>query len=593
MHPASFMHLCEDLSPLNKIQRAEKEVKEEWDKYERSREKREVQPCSLRCTFVLEPMIASFNDIKITPDLAETMQTLTRDNTWFSHVSLWFRLSRELEANEHRSHKVVGQLMSSVFGDTRRGYELANSRYIREIDDTLPLQLGTVNLECDTSMTATNFEAMCSAMVVNQSTKKLSMLLEMDPEEPATSQLWWKWLAYALFSKRARACSALESLALVRVGSMSVADVEAFASILASDHPEEVLFGCSRGILNDRDATIKAGALIHNKLNNRGQPPRGSHTLSFQTPIISARIFGDDGSSEWVNVLVPGYGRCYVQRTDLTRHDTFAVSCHGVTDLKIEFERDADSISDGLPNLLAAIGSSLKSLTIDISGIDMDVNAIVRNCPDLEELSLGGGDMMDVRFNFSVYHAKNLPIPDLTLDWDDIVALANTLVIADSPVAKCVRRLRVHLIDQWAAWGVIVADRNNRPAFQAGLRALLDMLAVNKYLEYLDVVVPFGHFIYLEDFRRHHMEPINRSHTLSMDTKIAFLSAITRRSKLPEQKIQKRISTRSAHATRPLSELNQNVISAIFAFAAPRVLRQVYIRDSPQDRWEEPEVVPI
>ncbi|KAF4031273.1 hypothetical protein GN244_ATG16917 [Phytophthora infestans] len=50
--------------------------------------------------------------------------------------------------------------------------------------------------------------------------------------------------------------------------------------------------------------------------------------------MTSARIFGDDGSSEWVNVLVPGHGRCYVQRTELELQDTSAVSAGGVTDLK-------------------------------------------------------------------------------------------------------------------------------------------------------------------------------------------------------------------------------------------------------------------
>ncbi|KAG3232476.1 hypothetical protein PI124_g22442 [Phytophthora idaei] len=602
MHPASYMFLCEDFEPLNKIQRAEKCVKEEWEKHERSRKKREVEPCSLRCTFVLEPMIASFNDAKITPELTEIMQTLVRDNTWFSRVSFWLSTGPKLEATEHMARKAIGQLMASIFGGTRRSYELATSRYHRKIDvangATLPLQLGTVNVECDASMKMKNFESMCSAIVVNQSTRNLSMLLEMmDPDDLTNnSQHCWKWLAYALFSRRARACSALETLAFLRVGSLSVADAEAFVSILTSEHPEEELYGCSRGTVDDRDATLKTGARIHYKLNKRGQPPRGSHAVAVEEPITSARIFSDHGSSEYVNVLVPCYGRCYVQRTDLEPQDTSAGSaaCHGVTDLKIEFERDAAFVSNGLPRFLAAIGSSLKRLTLDPSGIEMDVNAIVRNCPNLEELSLCGGDMVDVRFNFSEYHAKNLPVPELTFAWDDVAALANALAIVGSPLAKCVRRLRVRLIDQWAAWGIIVADRNNRPAFQAGLRALLDMLAGNQYLEYLDVVVPFGYFVYLEDFRRHHLEPLKRSQKLSMDTKIAFLSVISTRSKPAEpSKIQKRRSTRSAHARRPLSELNQNVLSTIFAFAAPRVVREVYLRDPPDDRWEEPEVVPI
>ncbi|KAF4028385.1 hypothetical protein GN244_ATG19942 [Phytophthora infestans] len=592
-HPASYESLCEDFEPLKQIHCAEKRLQQEWQKYERSRKKRDVEPCNLRCTFVLEPMIASFNDTKITPDLAETMQTLGQDNTWFANVSLWF-MNRGLEENEYTSRKAIGQLMSSIFGDTRRSHELASSRYCREADDLpLPLQFGSILLECDGSINPTNFEAMGSALVVNQSTRKFEMLLEMDPDDPTTSRHWWRWLAYALFSKRARACSALESLALSQIGGMSVSDVEAFSAILTSKHPEEELFGLSRGAVEDRDATIKAGTRLHYKLNKRGQPPRGAQHLTFETPITSARIFGDDGSSEWVNVLVPGYGRCYVQRTDLELQDTSPVSAGGVTDLKIDFAQD-ESISDGLPRFLAAIGYLLKTLTLNIADIEVDVNEIVLNCPNLEELSLCGGHMMDIRLNLSEYRANKQPIPDLTVAWNDVVALANALASVDNPLAKCVRRLRVHQIDQWAAWGIIVADHNNRPAFQAGLRALLDMLAVNKSLEYLDVVVPFGHFIYLDDFRRHHLEPLSRSLALSMDTKIAFLSVVSTCSRpVAPSKPQKRRATRSTRARRPLSELNQNVISTIFAFAAPRVLREVYLRDPPDGRGEEPEILPI
>ncbi|KAL3670235.1 hypothetical protein V7S43_004548 [Phytophthora oleae] len=601
MHPASYMFLCEDTTPLKVIHEAEKVVKEDWQRHERSRKNRDVEPRNLRCTFVLEPMLASFNDAKITLDLAETMQTLLRENTWFSHLSLWLFVGRELEADERLLRMTVGPLFSSVFGDSRRRTELANTRYHSSVDgsgcDSLPLQVGSVNLECDSSMTLRSFEALCSALAVNQTTKNLSMLLEMNPEEPILSEHWWKWLAYSLFSKRARASSALESLAFLRIGSMSIPDIQAFSSILESDHPEEDLFSCPRGALDERDATIKAGSLIHFKLNYRGQPPRGSHAFTFEFPVSSARIFSDDGQSEWVNALVPGYGRCYVKRTDLDFQETPTVpaDCPGVTDLTIEFDRDDPSNSDGLQNFLAAIGPSLKRLTINPSDVDLeDSNLITQHCPNLEELSLCGGGTVDVRLNFSEFGVTNLTIPELPLDWDDVATLANALAVPDSPLAKCVRRLRVRLIDHWAAWGIIVADNNNRPAFQAGLRALLDMLGVNKTLEYLDVIVPFGHYIYLADFRRHHLEPVDRSLPLPIETKLAFLSVLSARSMpAPDVKKPKRRMTRSAHATQPLSDLNQNVLSTIFAFAAPCVLREVYLRDPPDERQGEPEVLPI
>ncbi|ETK88332.1 hypothetical protein L915_07401 [Phytophthora nicotianae] len=171
------------------------------------------------------------------------------------------------------------------------------------------------------------------------------MPLEMDLEEPTTSQHWWKWLAYALFSKRAH--------------------IEALSSILTSEHPKKFFLGAA-------------------ELNKRGQPSRGAQHLTFETLIKSARIFSDDGSSEWINALVLDYGRCYVQRTGLELQDTTADSASGVMDLKIEFVKDMESILDSLPSFLAAIGYLLKTSTIDISEIEFDVNEIVRQLPQSE-----------------------------------------------------------------------------------------------------------------------------------------------------------------------------------------------------------------
>ncbi|KAK1941292.1 hypothetical protein P3T76_007158 [Phytophthora citrophthora] len=601
MHPASFTFLCEDSTPLEIIHEAEKIVKEDWRKHKCSRKYRDVESRSLRCTFVLEPMLASFNDARITMKLVKTMQTLLQENTWFSHLSLWLFVGRKLEEDERLLRMTVGPLFSSVFGGCRRKYELANTRYYSRVNgtgcDSLPLQIGFVNLECDTSMTRQSFEALCSSLAVNQTTKNLSMLLEMNPEEPIMSGHWWKWLAYSLFSKRARTSSALESLAFLRIGSMSISDIHAFSTILESDHPEEDLFGCPRGVVDEWDATIKAGTLIHFKLNNRGQPPRGSSGFICEVPVPSARIFSDDGQSDWVNALLPGYGRCYVKREDLDFQEFLAVpaDCPGVTDLTIEFDRDDPSDSDGLQNFLAAIGTSLKRLTINPADVDVEDSILItRHCPNLEELSICGGGTVDVRLNFSEFHANNQDIPELPLDWDDVATLANALAVLDSPLAKCVRRLRVRLIDHWAAWGIIVADDNNRPAFQAGLRALLNMLGVNKTLEYLDVIVPFGHYIYLADFRRHHLEPINRSLPLPIETKLAFLSVLlARATPAPDAKRPKRRMTRSVYATRPLSDLNQNVLATIFAFASGCALREVYLRDPPDEQQGEPEILPI
>jgi PIN domain nuclease of toxin-antitoxin system len=202
--------------------------------------------------------------------------------------------------------------------------------------------------------------------------------------------------------------------------------------------------------------------------------------------------------------------------------------------------------------------------------------------------------MMDIRFDFSEYQARLQPLPWLPFEWDSISDLAIGLSNSDGPLAKCVRRVRVYLISEWTAWEIIIADHNNRPGYQAGLRSLLEMLEANQSLEYLDIVVPFGHFIYLDDFREHHRKPINRSLKLDSDIKVAFLSVFPAREKLAETSMKRtRRFTRSSRAVCPLPQLDQHVLSKIFAFAAPPVLRRVYLRDSPRSNWEEPDPMPI
>jgi hypothetical protein len=151
--------------------------------------------------------------------------------------------------------------------------------------------------------------------------------------------------------RRARSTSSVESHAQISTRIMSTADSDAFSAVLASDRPEEALFDCPRGQVDPRDATVKATAPIFWELNQRGQPRRGSRVLTSPLGVTSVRSFSEDGVSEWANVLLPGYGRCYV-RDDLVfgggAANAVAIS-RGVTDLQIGFDQFDSSDSDGFP----------------------------------------------------------------------------------------------------------------------------------------------------------------------------------------------------------------------------------------------------
>lgn len=276
---------------------------------------------------------------------------------------------------------------------------------------------------------------------------------------------------------------------------MSAEDMRGFTNILESDHPEnEVCFGDLPAVIEDRDATLKAGSPFHWKFETNGQPILDVDDIVLESPIPSVRVFSDDGKSEWVNVLIPGFGRCHVERKNLefTPSSTVPSTSCGLTSLEIRFVSvhrriisDPDepaSITSGLPRFLRMVGASLKSLTLAGPRMTVDVNEILQSCPVLEELSLCGVSV-DVRFNFSEYRAKHEAIPVLNCDWENCLEVARYLSDVANPLVKCVRRVRVHLFNR----------RMTQMAQDESLtllRGLLRMLFLNCHLEYLDVRVP-------------------------------------------------------------------------------------------------------
>ncbi|KAF1790404.1 hypothetical protein GQ600_3051 [Phytophthora cactorum] len=172
----------------------------------------------------------------------------------------------------------------------------------------------------------------------------------------------------------------------------------------------------------------------------------------------------------------------------------------------------------GLTRLLAAIGSSLMFLTIDGPGDELDVKVILKHCPNLLELSLRNG---------------------------------------------C----------NWVRYG---------PALNSYLDALLQMLAVNQTLEYLEVTVPPECHNYRDSFRIHHLRAVNRGRKLSMRTKAAFLSATCISSGVRSSSFKSGKAMKGEHSfsSRPTQcYLDRRVISNVFGFATSPVYRQVYFRE--------------
>jgi len=165
---SSYGMLDDILEPLQDLRAAEEIIKEEWDVYEQSTQKKEVQPGGLRCTFVLGPMIADFHDTNVSEEVMQTMEMMIQENARFSQLNLWTFVGRQLEKEEHKGRMVFSRLMAAIFDSTRRlpessAYTCTDVQLCSPV--SAPLQLGTIHLECATFVDPRYFESLCSEIV--------------------------------------------------------------------------------------------------------------------------------------------------------------------------------------------------------------------------------------------------------------------------------------------------------------------------------------------------------------------------------------------------------------------------------------------
>lgn len=152
-------------------------------------------------------------------------------------------------------------------------------------------------------------------------------------------------MAYAIFSKRARIYSVVDSLELIEVTSLSIKDAEVFAAVATSDHPEQALYGFTPGRVPDRCAALKGESPIVWDWKDTGNGVESTWESKREEPTYPVHTFSDDGESEWIDAIVPEYGLCDVRREDLIFDEAESVKTRagGVQSLQIEFSPAPDS----------------------------------------------------------------------------------------------------------------------------------------------------------------------------------------------------------------------------------------------------------
>lgn len=420
----------------------------------------------------------------------------------------------------------------------------------------------------------------CSAAAEARIASGFNLSLGLEDSTPAAMVTWmWKWVAYALFSRHARARSSITSVVLRDVV-ITEADADAVAEVISSSDPLRLLFSH----LEDERCAEAAGMLRADTrfslLPMHEDEDLGADAMSWilEADVCGVMLANVPGNPHLVRALLPGYGLCEVRRADVIPITDAARPTSAVTRLQLCFQRHPAAAS-GLGRFLVLIGSSLTHLQIRLRpGINMWMPSILRCCPSLKSLIVDEGVIETSSF-VQAYEASGLEIEEIHLCVNDLAMFANELASRSSRLAKSLKRLGCRLPGRRQRGRGI--EKNQLPAVAA-------MLSLNNTLEFLRLTVPDD--VYnaggLEGVLSFHNTPMPVTlKPFPSPCRLALLSVFTTTSHdLSDERNAKRQSTTSSKppptalsATLSQFPIARHVFSRIFEFAATNVPRRVYV----------------
>lgn len=339
-------------------------------------------------------------------------------------------------------------------------------------------------------------------------------------------QTWkWQWLAFAVFRRTSQ--SSIKHLALSKVR-LTDTDIAAIATVIDTNWPELDSDITAASVTDAHILRVQ----IHKRTLIRlySMVPHASDEVCLT--IDAAQDFEcdamdvDENSSEWIDVIVPGYGRGCVRRSDVTvqtaigHNDCNTMEATGLESLMITLDQDADD-AGALTDFLRLVGSSLRSLSIQSTvPREVDISLVARSCPRLELLYLDS-----VQIDLDAFVAEvdagnatvsSLMMTDFRVPSDQLSRFAAAFADPTSAVAQQLKELCLN------------PDNDELPTSEETVQGLLTVLKNNKRLEYLDLRLQHALYIeYSDRLLAFHREvlPVEKE-KLPESCKLAFLSVL-------------------------------------------------------------------
>ncbi|RLN98217.1 hypothetical protein BBJ28_00000012 [Nothophytophthora sp. Chile5] len=402
------------------------------------------------------------------------------------------------------------------------------------------------------------FAALCSALRGSSGVRELVLESVFADDSSRARALKWKWLAYALFTINysGEPRSSVRRL-VINEPHLLAEDVMAIACIVNSRRPARELLDplwAEHEIQRRQELETKSTAENEEESDSDEAFEGGDDlvrlqkdTVIYLEPICSHDEWlhssvvleqdatfaimndspsesyydteGPDPAEGWVDILVSGYGKCWVHpdvaqdRSTLESPFSFFEGTNGITELGLVVEVAEKPNDKVLTEFFQLVGRGLVSLVLHTNQLrEKGLGAVLRACPRLEKLQLHGAQVEDMFAFTHGYDAGYCQISSLSMETFQVSAasleaFANVLSDPEREAARHLRELCVGKL------GPEVSEES--PAeYESMITAFVRMLTTNKTLNYLELHLDARFFPrFVPNFTAHHNEHLSPQDT--------------------------------------------------------------------------------
>ncbi|KAL4118727.1 hypothetical protein PRIC2_011052 [Phytophthora ramorum] len=543
--------------------------------------------------FVFEALQLNLRDFELNESVARALKELVLLGAKVSCLQLPLKATDFLSEDECPRQPLADCLLAIAGGGPRS--QLFSSTFAQEPQDDdgtpwSPVETLVIN---DVDIDDRRFAALCSALRGATGVKELVLESAFVQDAQRAREVKWKWLAFALFTPSSEK-SSVSKLAITEP-QLLADDVAAIASIVNAHKPARELLdplwaeheAHQRMVLSE-DEEDKSSK---NQQEWSGSTAAGDDmlrlhkgTVVYLEPLcsqdewlqasvvlerdgdfvimnasngetIDTKMSGDE--EDWLEILVPGYGKCWVHPD--TAHGRYTSATHsedwsGISELSLVAQVAKSSTDKIFTQLFQLIGHDLVSLSLHTNILrEQGLGSILRSCPSLRKLQLNGAQVDDMfafthGYDVGYCQIESLSIEHFRVSAASLAEFAHVLSDPDREAARhlrelCIGKLRIQDIDS------ALAD------YDKMMEAFAQMLDTNSTLEYLKLYIEGDFYArFMKSFMMHNNEQLAVG--LSTACKLALISVL-----------------RSGESQR----LGEHLISRVFRYAARQISREVCI----------------